>query len=97
MERGTITTISRIMSVHCCVRAHLNRFKIVDETMCVCLEDYETVDHIIWKCPRFQEQRTRLVDKLNSEGIGEGTPMRDICIVNIFSMNIIQKSQYPHR
>jgi hypothetical protein len=47
IEKGIITTILRIMSGHCGVRGHLNRFKIVQEPMCVCLEDYETKDHII--------------------------------------------------
>jgi hypothetical protein len=48
-ERKLITTVLRIISGHCGVRAHLKRFSIVDGSMCVCLEDHETVDHIIWK------------------------------------------------
>jgi hypothetical protein len=46
-ERKFITTVSRILSGHCGVRAHLKRFSIVDGSMCVGLEDHETVDHII--------------------------------------------------
>jgi hypothetical protein len=42
-----ITTVSRIISGHCAVRAHLKRFSIFDGSMCVCLEYHETVDHII--------------------------------------------------
>jgi hypothetical protein len=38
VERKLITTVSKIISGHCGVRAHLKRFSIVDETMCVCLE-----------------------------------------------------------
>jgi hypothetical protein len=53
-ERKLITTVLRIMSGHCGVRAHLKRFSIVDGSKCVCLEDHETVDHIIWKCSRFR-------------------------------------------
>jgi hypothetical protein len=35
-ERQLITTVSRIISGHCGVRAHLKRFSIVDGSMCVC-------------------------------------------------------------
>jgi hypothetical protein len=64
-ERKLITTVSRIILGHCGVRAHLKRFSIVDGSMCVCLEDHETVDHIIWKCSCFLSQR--------------GDPIRDLC------------------
>jgi hypothetical protein len=47
-KRKLVTTVSRIISGHCGVRAHLKRFGIVDGSKCVCLEDHETVDHIIW-------------------------------------------------
>jgi hypothetical protein len=47
-ERKLITTVTRII---CGVRATLKRFSIVDGSMCVCLEDHETVDHIIWNAP----------------------------------------------
>jgi hypothetical protein len=56
-KRKLMTTISRIISGHCGVRSHLKRFSIVDESMYVCLEDNETVDHIIWKCSRFSSKR----------------------------------------
>jgi hypothetical protein len=48
-ERKLITNVSRIISGHCGVSAHLKRFSIVDGSMRVCLKDHETVDHIIWK------------------------------------------------
>jgi hypothetical protein len=46
-ERKLITTVSRIISGHCGVRALLKRFSIFDGRKCVCLEDHKTVDHII--------------------------------------------------
>jgi hypothetical protein len=63
-ERKLITTVSRIITGHCGVRAHLKRFSIVDGSMCVCLEDHKTVDHIIWKCSRFSSQRACLIRRL---------------------------------
>jgi hypothetical protein len=53
-ERSFLTTISRIMSGHCSIRAHLERFRIVRDPICVCMINYETVDHIIWECSRFE-------------------------------------------
>jgi hypothetical protein len=66
------------MSGHCGVKSHLSRFGIVDEAICVCLEDYETVDHIIWNYPRFQEQSYHLLTALHADGVGDETPMRDL-------------------
>jgi hypothetical protein len=52
-QMKVVTTFSRIMSGHCGVRAHLKRFKNVEVGMCVCLEDHETIDHVVLKCLRF--------------------------------------------
>jgi hypothetical protein len=72
-ERKLITTVSRIISGHCGVRAHLNRF-----SMCVCLEDHETVDRITWKCSRSSSQRACLIQRLLLSGVCEETPIRDL-------------------
>jgi uncharacterized protein (UPF0335 family) len=40
----------------------LSRFGIVEEAMCVCLQDFETVDQLIWHCERFETERRRLTD-----------------------------------
>jgi hypothetical protein len=47
-ERRFVTSVSRITSGHSSVWSHLDRFRIVEDPMCVCLKDYETVDHLIW-------------------------------------------------
>jgi hypothetical protein len=60
-ERSFVTTISRVMSGHCSIRAHLERFKIVGDPICVCMMNYETVDHIIWECCRFEDERRQLL------------------------------------
>jgi hypothetical protein len=79
VEIKLITNVSRIISRHCGVRAHLKKFGIVDGSMCVCLEDHETVDHIIWKCSRFSTQRACLIQRLLLSGVYEETPIRDLC------------------
>jgi hypothetical protein len=79
VERKLITIVSRIISRHCKVRAYLKRFSIVDGSMCVSLEDHETVDHIIWKCSRFSSQRACLIQRLLLSCVYEETPIRDLC------------------
>jgi hypothetical protein len=49
-DRPVITAISRLISNHTRVTAHLSRMNIVAEAMCGCGCDYETVDHILWSC-----------------------------------------------
>jgi hypothetical protein len=65
-DRKFISTVSRIMSGLCAARSHLSRFRIVEEAMCVCLKDYETVDHLIWHCHRFKTERRHLNDALTA-------------------------------
>jgi len=76
-ERKVINTISRIITGHCSVKSHLNRFKIVEDPLCVCQVTYETVDHLLWECARYD--RTSLVSEILTQNIGIGTPIRDIC------------------
>jgi hypothetical protein len=38
--------------------------------VCVCLKDYETVDHMIWHCERFETALTALDVQLGTPGIG---------------------------
>jgi hypothetical protein len=44
-ERSFVTTISRAMSGHRSIRAHLERFRIVGDPICVCMMNYETIDY----------------------------------------------------
>jgi hypothetical protein len=73
-KRRVVCTVSG----HCSVRLHLGRFRIVEDLMCVCAEDYETVDHLIWQCERFRVERHRLIDALAPQNMGIGIPIRDL-------------------
>jgi hypothetical protein len=63
-ERSFVCTVSRVLSGHCSVRSYLGRFLIVEDLMCVCAGDYETMDHLIWHSERFRLERHRLIDAL---------------------------------
>jgi hypothetical protein len=43
--------------------------------------NYETVDHIIWKCSRFEVKRLQLLLGLAAVNIKEGTPIWDLCVL----------------
>jgi ribonuclease HI len=76
-ERGVTNTISRIITGHCYVRSHLNRFNIVDDPLCVCRQNYETADHLMWECLNYDRQSAVL--ELSSLNVKFGTSLRDIC------------------
>jgi hypothetical protein len=44
------------------VSSHFSRLKIVEETMCVCLRGYETVNQLIWHCKRFETDALNALD-----------------------------------
>jgi hypothetical protein len=72
-ERSIVTlSVSRIMSGHSSVRSHLDRFRIVENPMWVCLKDYETMDHLIWHCERFGSERHRLIDAMSEMDVLHG-------------------------
>jgi hypothetical protein len=77
--RKFVSTVSRIMSGHCTTRTHLSRFRIVEGAICIYLKDYETMDHLIWHCERFDTERRRLTDTLTALDVQLGTPVRDLC------------------
>jgi hypothetical protein len=78
-DRKFVSTVSRIMFGHCTVRSHLSRFRIVEAAICVCLKDYESVDHLMWHCKRFETKRRRLTDALTALDVQLGTPVWDLC------------------
>jgi hypothetical protein len=81
-DRKFVSTVSRIMSGHCATRSHLSRYRIVEEAMCVCLMEYETVDHLIWHCRRVETERRRLTIAPAALDVQLGTPVRDLCAQN---------------
>jgi hypothetical protein len=61
-DRKFVSTMSTIMSGHCTARSHLCRFRNVEGAACIYLKDFETLDHLIWHCERFETERRRLTD-----------------------------------
>jgi hypothetical protein len=55
--KGRTGNLSRIMSGHYTAWWHMNRFRIVEGAICICVKDYEAVDHLLWYCERLVTKR----------------------------------------
>lgn len=73
LERSIITSMSRLRSGHCNSKALLFRF---DSPMCQCGRSIENISHIFVNCPRFEEARGTLLNKLRDLDIPH--PLEDI-------------------
>lgn len=49
---------------------------MVEFPRCECGEEEEDIDHLIWRCNRFEEERRKLRDELRERGIREGENIR---------------------
>ena len=78
MGRDFIRVMSRIMSNHYTLNAHLRRIGLVDNNHCVCGEGYHDIEHIVWSCAEFRDARSLLIDSLRARGRSPNIPIRDI-------------------
>ena len=60
LARHEQTTIFRLRTGHCGLRAHLKRIGIMDSALCDCKEAEQTVHHILQDCPIWRKQRHQL-------------------------------------
>jgi ribonuclease HI len=77
-DRHTICLINRMMSNHTCTKVHLNRINVINEKICQCGDDYETLDHILWGCARYANERNQMLTDLSVVGALPDTPIRDM-------------------
>jgi hypothetical protein len=49
-------------------RACLHRFKLLDNTTCVCKQGDQTVDHLLYHCKLLDKQRRTLKKNINHHG-----------------------------
>jgi hypothetical protein len=70
--------LSRILSNHLRTRTHLRRIRILTDSVCVCGGDYETLDHVIWHCSCFEENRIKLEREMASLEMPLNTSISDL-------------------
>jgi len=64
---------------HRMTKAYLHRFKITQSPECVCANDDQTVDHLIFYCPKLEKEREKLIAFTSRE---EDWPVRKCDLVN---------------
>ncbi|XP_062561782.1 uncharacterized protein LOC134225599 [Armigeres subalbatus] len=64
LSRGFIRVMSRLMSNHYSLNAHLYRINLVDSNLCRCGAGYDDIDHVVWFCSENDASRERLLDTL---------------------------------
>jgi ribonuclease HI len=78
VSRDFIRVMSRLMSNHYNLNAHLSRIELRDSGLCECGTDYQDADHVIWSCAEYREVRSVLFDSLRARGRPPNVPVRDI-------------------
>ena len=69
LNRNAIVTINRIRADHYNLAASLERIKIVSSPLCQCKENIEDINHVMWQCKLYNNQRTILLNKLKKSKI----------------------------
>jgi hypothetical protein len=67
--------LTTILTGHGNIKAYLHRFHISDERKCPCGDGDQTIDHIIYDCPRLKEERNKLrvaVNKTENWPVSKG-------------------------
>lgn len=64
LPREIITTITRCRVGHYNLAASLAMIGVVDSPRCSCRLDEQDLNHVLWRCPLYDQQRLRLVNKL---------------------------------
>lgn len=68
-ERYFVTLINRIRTNHYNLKTSLERKGYINDPMCECEREEESLDHVVWRCERYREERKRLVMELRKRGI----------------------------
>ena len=60
LTRAQQTTIFRLRTGHCYLKAHLRRIGVAESARCDCGEGDQTPAHVLQTCPLFNQLRTRI-------------------------------------
>lgn len=78
VSRDFIRVMSRLMSNHYSLDAHLHRISLVDSNICRCGNGYDDIDHAVWQCVDNYAPRERLLNTLEAQGRQPYVPIRDV-------------------
>ena len=73
----TITPeFTALVTGHVKTRSYLHRFKLEDDSMCLCNEGQQTSDHITFECNHFEALRVSMMKKIVNSG-GSWPPAKE--------------------
>ena len=75
--RKEINTLSRIRANHYNLAESLHRKGMVESPECECGGGAEDINHVIWSCDKYVEERRRLQVELERKGVEEGEDIAD--------------------
>jgi len=53
--------LTKMIRGHGKISSYLQRFGVIDNPMCPCEEEEQTVDHLIFKCKKLSNLRTEMI------------------------------------
>lgn len=66
LPRKVIVTINRCRSGHYNLKSSLFKIGLCKDTICECNHEYQDLDHILWQCPLYNNQRYKFVENIRS-------------------------------
>ena len=69
LNRKCIVTMNRCRANHYNLNASLARVNIVPQANCECDFEIQDLDHILWQCTLFDDQRKKFIDKLHKNNM----------------------------
>ncbi|XP_015126997.1 uncharacterized protein LOC107048362 [Diachasma alloeum] len=67
LRRNTVVWVNRIRANHYNLKASLARIGVVDSPSCECGYPEQDVDHLVWQCRQYDEQRKELISKIKGK------------------------------
>ena len=77
LNRKRVTIINRIRSNHVLTKEHLFRKNLTDSDLCEC-QNIQTINHLVWDCPKYVAYRPALIEFLESNDIVRGADIVEI-------------------
>ena len=92
IDRELINTINRCRSGHINLKESLFKINVVQDTLCECGMSDENLNHIIWQCKLYDQQRSILLNKLLKHNLVVPLDIRNFLIEpNVKIMRYILK------
>lgn len=69
VKRGLVTLVNRLRANHYNLNESLARKNYIDDARCECGAEVQDIEHTVWCCSLYDEERSKLYAKLEKGGI----------------------------